>query len=208
MGKPGVVNIEREAELSGRTHDKGVLILSGFLGSVFAQHHPLSLAISITFEQSYDEIDGDSASASELYAILSSLSGIPIRQGIAATGSVNQKGQIQAIGGVNQKIEGFFEVCREKGLTGAQGVIIPCSNVQNLMLRRDVIDAVKKKQFHVYRIATVAEGIEVLTGIPAGQADADGRFPPETVFGAVQQKLKAFFEHAYRMKKELDLKME
>ncbi len=208
MGKPGVINIEREADLSGRTHDKGVLILSGYLGRVFAQHHPLSLTTSITFEQSYDDIDGDSASASELYAILSSLSGIPIRQGIAATGSVNQKGQIQAIGGVNQKIEGFYEVCREKGLTGEQGVIVPCSNVQHLMLRRDVIDAVKKKQFHVYRIATVAEGIEVLTGIPAGKADADDRFPPGTVFGAVQQKLKAFFERAYRMKKELDLKME
>jgi lon-related putative ATP-dependent protease len=208
MGKPGVVNIEREAELSGHTHDKGVLILSGFLGSVFAQHHPLSLAISITFEQSYDEIDGDSASASELYAILSSLAGIPVRQGIAATGSVNQKGQIQAIGGVNQKIEGFFEVCREKGLTGAQGVIIPCSNVQNLMLRREVIDAVKKKQFHVYRIATVAEGIEILTGMPAGQADGDDQFPPGTVFGAVQQKLNAFFERTYRIKREFDLKME
>jgi lon-related putative ATP-dependent protease len=208
MGKPGVINIEREADLSGRTHDKGVLILSGYLGRVFAQHHPLSLSTSITFEQSYDEIDGDSASASELYAILSSLSGIPIRQGIAATGSVNQKGQIQAIGGVNQKIEGFFEVCREKGLTGAQGVIIPCSNVQNLMLRRDVIDAVRKKQFHVYRIATVAEGIEVLTGVPAGQADDDGHFSPGTVFGAVEQKLKTFFERAYRMKKQLDLKME
>jgi predicted ATP-dependent protease len=208
MGKPAVINIEREAELSGRTHDKGVLILSGFLGSVFAQHHPLSLAISITFEQSYDDIDGDSASATELYAILSSLSGIPIRQGIAATGSVNQKGQIQAIGGVNQKIEGFFEVCREKGLTGGQGVIIPSSNVQNLMLRKDVIDAVKKKQFHVYRISTVSEGIEVLTGIPAGQADDDGNFPPETVFGAVQQKLKSFFERAYRMKKEFDLKLQ
>jgi len=179
------------------------LILSGYLGRVFAQHHPLSLTTSITFEQSYDEIDGDSASASELYAILSSLSGIPIRQGIAATGSVNQKGQIQAIGGVNQKIEGFFEVCREKGLTGAQGVIIPFANVQNLMLRRDVIDAVRKKQFHVYRIATVAEGIEVLTGIPAGQADDDGNFPPGTVFGAVQQKLRIFFERTYRMKKIL-----
>ncbi len=208
MGKPGVINIEREADLSGRTHDKGVLILSGYLGSVFAQHHPLSLAISITFEQSYDDIDGDSASATELYAILSSLSGIPIRQGIAATGSVNQKGQIQAIGGVNQKIEGFFEVCREKGLTGEQGVIIPSSNVQNLMLRREVIDAVKKKQFHAYRISTVAEGIEVLTGVSAGQADDDGNFPPGTVFGAVQQKLKSFFERAYRMKKEFDLKLQ
>jgi lon-related putative ATP-dependent protease len=207
MGKPGLVNIEREAELSGRTHDKGVLILSGYLGRVFAQHYPLSLAISITFEQSYEEIDGDSASASELYAILSSLSGIPIRQGIAATGSVNQKGQIQAIGGVNQKIEGFFDVCREKGLTGEQGVIIPASNVQNLMLRRDVIDAVRKKQFHVYRIATVEEGIEVLTAVPAGKADADGSFPPGTVYGEVQKKLRLFLERAYRIKKELDLKI-
>jgi lon-related putative ATP-dependent protease len=208
MGKPGVINIEREAELSGSTHDKGVLILSGYLGSVFARQHPLSLAISVTFEQSYSDIDGDSASATELYAILSSLSGIPIRQGIAATGSVNQKGQIQAIGGVNQKIEGFFDVCREKGLTGEQGVIIPSANVQNLMLRKDVIDAVKKKQFHVYRVATVAEGIEALTGVSAGQADEGGSFPPETVFGAVQQQLKSFFERAYRMKKELDLKMD
>jgi lon-related putative ATP-dependent protease len=208
MGKPAVVNIEREAQMSGRTHDKGVLILSGYLGSAFAQHHPLSLSISITFEQSYDDIDGDSASASELYAILSSLSGIPIRQGIAATGSVNQKGQIQAIGGVNQKIEGFFDVCREKGLTGEQGVIIPCSNVQHLMLRRDVVAAVRKKRFHVYRIASVAEGIEVLTAVPAGTADADGNFPPQTVFGEVQRKLKSFFERAYRMKKELGLKMD
>jgi len=206
MGKPGVINIEREAELSGRTHDKGVLILSSYLGRVFAQRHPLSLAISITFEQSYDDIDGDSASASELYAILSSLSGIPIRQGIAATGSVNQKGQIQAIGGVNQKIEGFFDVCREKGLTGTQGVIIPSSNTQNLMLRRDVIDAVRKKRFHVYRVADVCEAIEVLTGVPAGQADAEGDFPPGTVYGEVQKKLKAFFERASRIGKGLDSK--
>jgi lon-related putative ATP-dependent protease len=208
MGKPGVINIEREAELSGRTHDKGVLILSGYLGRVFAQRHPLTLAISITFEQSYDDIDGDSASASELYAILSSLSGIPIRQGIAATGSVNQKGQIQAIGGVNQKIEGFFDVCREKGLTGTQGVIIPSSNTQNLMLRRDVIDAVRKKQFHVYRVAAVAEAIEVLTGAPAGQPDEAGSFPPRTVYGEVQKKLEAFFERARRFGKALDLKTE
>jgi len=203
-----VVNIEREADLSGSTHDKGVLILSGYLGSVFARQHPLSLAISITFEQSYGDIDGDSASATELYAILSSLAGIPIRQGIAATGSVNQKGQIQAIGGVNQKVEGFFEVCREKGLTGEQGVIIPLSNVQNLMLHKDVIDAVKRKQFFVCRVSTVAEGIEILTGVPAGKGDAQGNYPPGTVFGEVQQKLKTFFERAYRIKKEFDVKME
>jgi lon-related putative ATP-dependent protease len=207
MGKPGVINIEREADLSGSTHDKGVLILSGYLGSVFARQHPLSLAISITFEQSYGDIDGDSASATELYAILSSLADIPIRQGIAATGSVNQKGQIQAIGGVNQKVEGFFEVCREKGLTGDQGVIIPFSNVQNLMLHKDVVDAVKRKRFWVYRVSTVAEGIEILTGVPAGKADEEGNYPPGAVFGEVQKKLKSFLERAYHMKKEFDLKM-
>ena len=196
MGKPGVINIEREADMSGSTHDKGVLILSGYLGSVFAQHHPLSLAISITFEQSYSDIDGDSASSTELYAVLSSLSGIPIRQGIAVTGSVNQKGRVQAIGGVNQKVEGFFEVCREKGLTGEQGVIIPFSNVQNLMLRKDVVDAVRRKQFHVYRVSTVEEGIEILTGVRAGRPDDAGLYPPGTVFGEVQKKLKIYIDRA------------
>jgi lon-related putative ATP-dependent protease len=202
MGKPGVVNIEREADLSGRTHDKGVLILSGYLGRVFAQHHPLNLSISITFEQSYSDIDGDSASATELFAVLSSLSGIPIRQGIAVTGSVNQKGEIQAIGGVNQKVEGFFEVCREKGLTGEQGVIIPYSNVQNLMLRKDVVDAVRRKQFHVYRVATVEEGIEIITGVKAGRPDQNGIYPPGTVFGEVQRKLKIYIDRARRLKHE------
>ena len=204
MGKPGVVNIEREADMSGSTHDKGVLILSGYLGSVFAQHHPLSLAISITFEQSYSDIDGDSASSTELYAILSSLSGTPIKQGIAVTGSVNQKGRVQAIGGVNQKIEGFFDVCREKGLTGEQGVMIPVSNVQNLMLRKDVVDAVIKKQFHVYRVSTVEQGIQILTGVKAGRPDADGIYPPGTVFGAVQKKLKIYIERARKAKQEPD----
>ena len=200
MGKPGVINIEREAELSGSTHDKGVLILSGYLGSVFAQRHPLNLAISIAFEQSYNEIDGDSASSAELYAILSSLSGIPIRQGIAVTGSVNQRGRIQAIGGINQKIEGFFEVCREKGLTGEQGVIMPMANVRNLMLRRDVVDAVRKKQFHVYRVSTVEEGVEILTGVRAGRPGAEGRYAPGTVYGEVQKKLKIYVEQARRAK--------
>jgi predicted ATP-dependent protease len=203
MGKPGVINIEREADLSGRTHDKGVLILSGYLGRVFAQHHPLNLSISITFEQSYSDIDGDSASATELFAVLSSLSGIPIRQGIAVTGSVNQKGEIQAIGGVNQKIEGFFEVCREKGLTGEQGVIIPYSNVQNLMLRKDVVDAVRRKQFHVYRVSTVEEGIEIISGVKAGRPDRNGIYPPGTVFGEVQKKLKIYIDRARRLKHEL-----
>jgi lon-related putative ATP-dependent protease len=198
MGRPGVINVEREADLSGRTHDKGVLILSGFLGSVFAQRHPLHLSISIAFEQSYNEIDGDSASSAELYAILSSLSGIPIRQGIAVTGSVNQKGRVQAIGGVNQKIEGFFEVCREKGLTGEQGVIMPVSNVRNLMLRREVVDAVRKRQFHVYRVSTVEEGIEILTGVRAGRPDPEGRFPRGTVFGEVQATLKTYADRYRR----------
>jgi len=202
MGKPGVINIEREADMSGSTHDKGVLILSGYLGSVFAQHHPLSLAISITFEQSYSDIDGDSASSTELYAVLSSLSGIPIKQGIAVTGSVNQKGRVQVIGGVNQKVEGFFEVCREKGLTGEQGVIIPFSNVQNLMLRKDVVDAVRKRQFRVYRVSTVEEGIEILTGVRAGRPDGEGRYPPGTVFGEVQKKLKAYIDRARRAKQK------
>jgi len=208
MGKSGVINIEREADLSGSTHDKGVLILSGYLGRVFAQHHALSLAISITFEQSYSDIDGDSASATELYAILSSLSGIPIKQGIAVTGSVNQKGRIQAIGSVNQKVEGFFEVCRERGLTGEQGVIIPSSNVQNLMLPKDVIDAVRRKQFHVYRSSTVEEGIEILTGVRAGSPNAEGRYARGTLFGEVQEKLKIYAERDRRAKQEAGATME
>jgi lon-related putative ATP-dependent protease len=204
MGKPGVINIEREAELSGSTHDKGVLILWGYLGSVFAQHNPLGLAISIAFEQSYNEIDGDSASAAELYAILSSLSEIPIRQGIAVTGSVNQKGRVQAIGGINQKIEGFFEVCREKGLTGEQGVIMPVANVRNLMLHKDVVDAVRRKQFHVYRVSTVEEGIEILTGVRAGRPDSEGLYAPGTVYGEVQKKLRVYVERARRAKQAQD----
>ncbi len=204
MGKEGVINIEREAKLSGKTHDKGVLILSGYLGRTFAQNYPLNLAISITFEQSYSDIDGDSASSTELYAVISSLSGIPIRQGIAVTGSVNQKGKIQAIGGVNQKIEGFFEVCKTKGLNGRQGVIIPQANVKNLMLRKEVIDAVKNRKFHVYRVATVEEGIEILTGKPAGKADKNGRFPAGTVYGAVQKKLKQYHKRSVKLKKELE----
>jgi lon-related putative ATP-dependent protease len=202
MGKQGVINIEREAKLSGSTHDKGVLILSGYMGRTFAQYHPLSLSISITFEQNYGGIDGDSASSTELYAILSSLSDIPIRQGIAVTGSVNQKGQIQAIGDVNHKIEGFFEVCKEKGLSGKQGVIIPKANVDNLMIKREVIKAVKQKKFHIYQVSTVEEGIEILTGVAAGKPDKNGNFPAGTVYGAVQQKLKTYFERSIEQKKK------
>lgn len=205
MGKSGVINIEREARLSGSTHDKGVLILSGYLGRTFAQKFPLSLSISITFEQNYGGIDGDSASSTELYAILSSLSAIPIRQGLAVTGSVNQKGRVQAIGGVNYKIEGFFDVCKAKGLNGSQGVVIPQANVQNLMLKREVIDAVQNGQFHIYQVSSIEEGIEVLTGLPAGVPDDNGVYPDGTVFGAVQKKLDAYIEQAYRHKKKYEL---
>jgi lon-related putative ATP-dependent protease len=201
MGKAGIINIERESKLSGKTHDKGILILSGFLGRTFAQSYPLSLSISITFEQSYGGIDGDSASSTELYAILSSLSDIPINQGIAVTGSVNQKGMIQAIGGVNEKIEGFFDVCKTKGITGKQGVIIPVANVKNLMLKKEVIDAVKKKKFHIYQVATAEEGIEILTGVPAGKPDKQGNYPEKTVFKKVQDKLKRYLERTYEIKK-------
>jgi lon-related putative ATP-dependent protease len=208
MGKQGVVNIERESKLSGKTHDKGVLILSGYLGRTFAQNYPLNLSISITFEQSYGGIDGDSASSTELYAIISSLSGIPIHQGIAVTGSVNQKGKIQAIGGVNQKIEGFFDVCKAKGLTGKQGVLIPRANIKNLMLKKEVIDAVKKRNFHIYQVSTIEEGIEILTGIPAGVPDKNGEYPVGTVYGKVEAKLKGYLERSFELKKQFDLQNE
>jgi lon-related putative ATP-dependent protease len=204
MGKNGVINIEREARLSGSTHDKGVLILSGYLGRTFAQKTPLSLSISITFEQNYGGIDGDSASSTELYAILSSLSGIPIHQGIAVTGSVNQKGQVQAIGGVNYKIEGFFDVCKAKGLNGKQGVLIPQANVQNLMLKREIVEAVEQGQFHIYQVSSINEGIEVLTGVTAGEADENGMFAEGTVFAAVQKKLTTYLEQAFKFKKQLE----
>ncbi len=203
MGKDGVINIERESKLSGKTHDKGVLILSGYMGRTFAQNYPLNLSISITFEQSYSGIDGDSASSTELYAIISSLSGIPIKQEIAVSGSINQKGKIQAIGGVNHKVEGFFEVCKTNELTGRQGVMIPKANVKNLMLRKEVIDAVKKRKFHVYQVSTVAEGIEILTGMPAGKADKNGNYPDGTVYGAVQKKLAHYVKRSLQLKKEL-----
>jgi lon-related putative ATP-dependent protease len=202
MGKQGVVNIEREAKLSGSSHDKGVLILSGYLGRTFAQYYPLSLSISITFEQSYYGIDGDSASSTELYAIISSLADIPIKQGIATTGSVNQKGEIQAIGDVNQKVEGFFEVCKEKGLTGKQGVIIPKANTKNLMIKREVLQAVRQKKFHIYQVSTVEQGIEILTGVPAGKPDKDGNYPQRSVYGAVQRKLIRYLESLQKIKKE------
>ena len=177
MGKKGLVNIEREANMSGSTHDKGVLILSGYIGRTFAQNQPLNLSISLTFEQNYQGIDGDSASSSELYAILSSLSDCPIDQGIAVTGSINQKGQIQAVGGVNQKIEGFFDVCKTKGLTGRQGVLIPVANVKTLMLKKEVVDAVENGDFHIYQVTTVEEGIQILTGHGGGTSRRNRQLP-------------------------------
>ncbi len=191
-GKTGIVNIEREVELSGSTHSKGVLILSGYLGEMFAQDIPLCLTASICFEQLYNGVDGDSASSTELYALLSSLSGIPINQAIAVTGSVNQKGQIQPIGGVNEKIEGFFQICKMRGLDGSHGVMIPVQNVKNLQLSDEIVDAVKNKLFHVYSVSTIEEGIEVLTGVPAGKKDKDGHFPAGTVNYLVYEKLKKY----------------
>jgi ATP-dependent Lon protease len=190
LGRRGVINIERESQLSGRIHDKGVLILSGYLGWKYAQDKPLSLSASLCFEQSYTGIEGDSASSTELYAILSSLSDLPIRQDIAVTGSVNQKGEIQPIGGVNQKIEGFFDVCKTKGLTGFQGVMIPYQNVRNLVLREDVVKAVQDGQFHIYSVKTIDEGIEILTGVPTGDKRTDGSFPEDTVDFFVDRRLK------------------
>jgi lon-related putative ATP-dependent protease len=198
MGEPGIVNVEHESDLSGETHDKGVMIVSGYLGRMFARNYPLSVSISITFEQSYEGIDGDSASSTELYAVLSSLSDIPIRQEIAATGSVNQKGEIQAIGGVNEKIEGFFDICTRKGLTGKQGVMIPAANVKNLVLRPDVVEAIAENRFHLYRVSHIEEGIEVLTGIPAGKPDKAFRYPRDTVFSKVREKLKKYHELSVR----------
>jgi predicted ATP-dependent protease len=194
MGRGGIVNIERESKLSGKTHDKGVLILSGYLGAKYAQERPLSLSASICFEQSYDGVDGDSASSTELYAILSSLSEVPVRQGLAVTGSVNQNGDIQAIGGINQKIEGFYDVCRLKGLTQAQGVLMPKSNLRNLMLRPDVVQAIKDGKFRVYAVNSIDEGIEVLTGVPAGERGPDGRYPDGSINGRVEKKLRQFSE--------------
>ena len=176
-------------ELSGPIHSKGVLILSGFLGARYAPDHPLSLSASLVFEQSYGAVEGDSASSAELYALLSALSGLPIQQSLAVTGSVNQHGQIQAIGGVNEKIEGFFDLCRNRGTLDGQGVLIPSSNIRHLMLRRDVVEAVQAGKFHVYAVETIDQGIEILTGIPAGERDASGRFPEGSVNQRVETRL-------------------
>ena len=191
-GKNGVINIEREVDLSGSTHSKGVYILSGYLGEKFAQDIPLSLTASICFEQLYNGVDGDSASSTELYAILSSLSGVPINQSFAVTGSVNQKGEIQPIGGVNEKIEGFFQICKMRGLDGTHSVMIPIQNKKNLNLSNEVVDAVKNGLFHIYAISTIDEGIELLTGVPAGKKDSNGNFPAGTINYLAYEKLKKY----------------
>ena len=191
-GKNGIINVEREVELSGSSHSKGVLILNGYIGQMFAQDIPLSLTASICFEQLYNGVDGDSASSTELYALLSSLSNVPINQAIAVTGSVNQKGKIQPIGGVNEKIEGFYQVCKMRGLNGNHGVMIPIQNVKNLNLSDEIVTAVKNKKFHIYAVSTIDEGIEVLTGVPAGKKDSNGKFAAGTINYLVYEKLKKF----------------
>ncbi len=196
LGKGEVVDIEREVELGGPIHSKGVLILAGYLGARYAEDRPFTLSASLVFEQSYAGVEGDSASSAELYALLSALSGVPIRQSLAVTGSMNQQGQVQAIGGVNEKIEGFYDVCAARGLTGEQGVLIPAANVKHLMLRVDVVEAARAGRFHVWAVETLDEGIEILTGVPAGQRDAEGRFPGESVNGRVAARLQELAQKA------------
>lgn len=187
MGRAGIVNIEREAKLSGGTHDKGVLILRGYLHQMYAQDQPLTVSASLCFEQSYGTIEGDSASSTELYALLSRLANLPLRQELAVTGAVNQRGEIQAIAGVNEQIEGFYDVCAQRGLTGQQGVLIPQANVRHLMLRHDVVEALQAGRFHVYPISHIDQGLELLTGVPAGDLITAG-----TVHYLVNAQLRQF----------------
>jgi predicted ATP-dependent protease len=189
LGREGIVDVEHEAQLGGAIHTKGVAIIRGYLARVFGQERPLSLKAQIAFEQSYGEIDGDSASSSELFGVLSALSEVSIDQGIAVTGSVNQLGEIQAIGGVCAKIEGFFDLCKARGLTGKQGVLLPRANLEHLVLREDVARAIADEKFHLYAVTSVPQGIEVLTGLPAGERDPSGRFPAASVFGRVERRI-------------------
>jgi ATP-dependent Lon protease len=202
LGRAGIINVEREAELSGPIHNKGMLVLTGYLRNLFAQDKPLAMSASVTFEQSYSGVDGDSASSTEIYVILSALTNIPIKQGIAVTGSVNQRGEIQPIGGVNEKIEGFYEVCKSRRLTGNQGVIIPQQNVQELLLRSDVLEAVKSGKFHIYPIKKITEGIEILTGKQAGKRSGKGKFTPGSVFARADNKLREMALLLHRFGKE------
>ncbi|HZD43614.1 MAG TPA: Lon-insertion domain-containing protein, partial [Methanomicrobiales archaeon] len=194
VGRDGIVDIEREAELSGPIHTKGVLILAGYLNNKYATDKPISLSARLVFEQSYGGVEGDSASSTELYAILSALSGLPLKQYYAVTGSVNQKGEVQAIGGVNEKLEGFFEVCKMKGLDGNQGCLIPASNVQNLMLKEELVNAAKDGKFKIYPVKSIDEGIEILTGVPAGEQKEDGTYEEGTVNYRVNERLKQLAE--------------
>ncbi len=194
MGRGGIIDIERESKMGGNIHSKGVMILGGYLAENFAQDKPLNLTARLVFEQNYDGVDGDSASSTELYAILSALSEVPIKQYLAVTGSVNQKGDVQAIGGVNYKIEGFYEICKAKGLDGKQGVLIPTSNVDNLMLKEEIVEAIREGKFYIYPITNIREGIEVLTGIKAGEKGADGKYPEDTIYGMVEKRLKNMAE--------------
>ncbi|MEG6586331.1 Lon protease family protein [Dendrosporobacter sp. 1207_IL3150] len=204
LGKSGVVNIERETKMSGTSHTKGVLILSGYLGEKYAQERPLTLTASLTFEQTYEGVDGDSASSTELYAILSSLSGLPLKQYIAVTGSVNQKGEIQPIGGATQKIEGFFSVCKAKGLNGEQGVMIPHQNVDELTLDDEVVEAVREGKFHIYPVKTIDEGIEILTGVEAGVVNSDGNYPEGSVHHLVNKKLNEYTDTLIKLGKSAE----
>jgi len=203
-GKAGVVSIDREVKMSGPIHDKGQLILSAWLASRFAQERPLTMSATLTFEQSYSGIEGDSASSTELYALLSSLSGIPLKQNLAVTGSINQAGEIQAIGGVNAKVEGFFDVCKRRGLTGDQGVLMPAANVRHLMLRQDIVEAADQGQFHVYAVSTVEEGIELLTDTPVGEPDEDGHYPENSVFGKVHARLAEYAARSEKRPREAE----
>jgi lon-related putative ATP-dependent protease len=204
MGRGGVVAIDREANLTGNIHNKGVLILQGYLGGKYAREKALSLAASLTFEQNYERIEGDSASSTELYAMLSSLSGLPIRQDLAVTGSVDQQGRVQAIGGATVKIEGYFDICQARGLTGTQGVLIPADNIRHLVLRPDVVAAVVNGKFHIYAVETIDQGIELLTGVPAGEADEEGNYPEGTVNYLVQQRLLEMAEERKEEKEKTD----
>jgi predicted ATP-dependent protease len=204
LGSARVLDIEREVDLGGPIHSKGVLILSGYLSATFLPEIPFSMSASLVFEQSYGGIDGDSASSAELYALISALAEVPIAQGLAVTGSVNQLGQVQAIGGVNDKIEGFFDICLRRGLTGDQGVLIPAANVKHLMLRQDVVDAVERGVFAVYPIETIEEGVELLMDLPAGARGADGHFTEGSVYAKAEERLAAFADNQRRFAQRVD----
>ncbi|MBP1740709.1 MAG: ATP-dependent protease, partial [Deltaproteobacteria bacterium] len=204
VGREGVVAIERESKMSGNVHTKGVMILTSFLKERFAHNKPLSLAASFCFEQSYGMVEGDSASSTELFALLSALAGVPIDQGIAVTGSVSQKGEIQPVGGVTRKVEAFYEICKHKGLNGRHGVIIPAKNVRNLMLKQELVDTVKEGRFHIWPISTVEEGVEILTGMGAGALQPDGSYPEGTFFRKVDERLVELAEIVRRFGEKED----